>query len=222
MPPAIFEKGIGQWRISEETSSRPDTNRVQRSPSAVAFHRSTAEEAVPHVAPGAVAFGARRWQRMVRNCRRSPGFPATLRNRWPEARWTSSCVASNCDRAESANFRSLSRWGRVLKTERLDTKLLTRVLALRNFKRLDTPGFSDSAPRSARSSSRPCFRSPQPLLERTEVEASLDCGSSSASRDALSGISERTRGRCWQQPGPYANTQCQLRGVSRASPGDCA
>jgi len=47
-----IRKGIGQWRISEETSSRPDTNRVQRSPSAVAFHRSTAEEAAPHVHDG--------------------------------------------------------------------------------------------------------------------------------------------------------------------------
>jgi hypothetical protein len=83
------------------------------------------------------------------------GFSRDIEKSRAEAGWTSSCVASNCDRAESANFRSLSRWGRVLKTDRLDTELLTRVLALLNFKRLDTPGFSDGAPRSARSSSRP-------------------------------------------------------------------
>jgi hypothetical protein len=46
VPPAIFEKGIGQWRISEETSSRPDTNRVQRSPGIIAKLPRTCERSL--------------------------------------------------------------------------------------------------------------------------------------------------------------------------------
>ena len=73
---------------------------------------------------------------MVRKLQEIAGFSRDIEKSRAEAGWTSSCVASNCDRAESANFRSLSRWGRVLKTDRLDTELLTRGLALLNSKRL--------------------------------------------------------------------------------------